>query len=144
MRYRHSARLLWVGSFLAAGIVATVIAAKGRLTIGAHPDGRITLPTGRALTPAGEHIEVKDRPLGMVLSPNGALMAVVTGSNFNPRALHIIDVASRTMKQTISIGNSFVGVGFSPSGDRIWVGGGAGNDVRTFKVQGDGSFVADG
>lgn len=144
MRYRPSTRLLWGAPLLAAGLVATVMTATGRLTIGVQPDGRIIVPTGRALTPAGEHIEVNDRPLGMVLSPNGALMAVVTGSNFNPRALHIIDVASRTLKQTISIGNSFVGVGFAPAGDRIWVGGGASNDVKTFKVQGDGSFVADG
>ena len=41
----------------------------------------------RALTPAGRHIEVNDRPLGMVLSPNGQSLAVVTGSNFDPRAL---------------------------------------------------------
>jgi YVTN family beta-propeller protein len=126
---------------VAAGIAAT---SMGLLSIGVQHDGSIIVPNGRALTPAGDHIEVNDRPLGMVLSPNGALMAVVTGSNFNPRALHILDVAGRSLKQTIGIGNSFVGVAFSPGGDRIYVGGGAGNDVRFFKQLADGSYAADG
>jgi hypothetical protein len=52
-----------------------------------------SVPTGAALTPAGDHIEVNDRPLQRA-EPNAALLAVVTGSNFNPRALHLIDVAS--------------------------------------------------
>jgi YVTN family beta-propeller protein len=144
-------RRVWqvsIVSLVAVGVIATFAATfaatKGELGIGVQPDGSIIVPTGRALTPAGTHIEVNDRPLGMVLSPDGALMAVVTGSNFNPRALHLIDVATRTLKQTISIPNSFVGVGFSPSGDRIWVGGGASNDVKIFRAQGDGSYVADG
>ena len=109
-----------------------------------QPDGRILVPNGQTLTPAGTHIEVNDRPLGMVVSPNGSLLAVVTGSNFNPRALHIIDLNTRTLKQTISIANSFVGVAFSPSGDTIYVGGGASNDVKIFKAAADGMFAADG
>ena len=129
---------------LVAGLVVAGRAATSRMNAGVQPDGRIIVPTGRALTPAGYHIEVNDRPLGMVLSPDAALLAVVTGSNFNPRALHLIDVAGRSLKQTISIGNSFVGVAFSPSGDQIWVGGGASNDVKVFKRQADGSYAADG
>ena len=146
MRYRVLSRQLWwLVPLVAVGLVVTAVAAKSKLiTVGIQPDGTILVPNGQALTPGGDYIEVNDRPLGMVLSPNGALMAVVTGSNFNPRALHIIDVARHTLKQTISIGNSFVGVGFSPSGDRIWVGGGAGNDVRTFRQLPDGSYTADG
>lgn len=80
----------------------------------------------------------------MVLSPNHRLLAVVTGSNFNPRALHLIDVNTRTLTQTIGIANSFVGVGFSPAGDRIYVGGGASNDVKMFPLTPAGTFAAAG
>lgn len=100
------------------------------VTVGVQEDGSIVIPNGRSITPAGEHIEVDDRPLGMVQSPRGDLLAVVTGSNFAPRALHLVDVASQTLKQTLPIANSFVGVAFSPAGDRIFVGGGASNDVK--------------
>ncbi|HEY1309093.1 MAG TPA: bifunctional YncE family protein/alkaline phosphatase family protein [Vicinamibacterales bacterium] len=146
MRFRVLSRQLWwLVPLVAVALVATAVTAKSKLiSVGLQPDGTILVPNGQALTPGGDYIEVNDRPLGMVLSPNGALMAVVTGSNFNPRALHIIDVARHTLKQTISIGNSFVGVGFSPSGDRIWVGGGAGNDARIFRQLPDGSYTADG
>src|SRR5262249_58169794 len=92
----------------------------------------------------GVDIEVNDRALGMVLNPRGDLLAVVTGSNFNPRALHLVDVGSKAVKQTIPIANSFVGVAFSPAGDKIYVGGGASNDVKFFSMTPAGTFAADG
>jgi len=119
-------------------------ALKHSPSIGVQPDESILIPTGQALTPAGHHIEVNDRPLGMVLSPHGEWLAVVTGSNFAPRALHIIDMASKTLKQTIAIGDSFVGVDFSPSGDTLYVGGGRNNDVKIFGLAPNGEFVAAG
>jgi hypothetical protein len=76
--------------FLCSVVVAIValigagLAIERIITVGVQRDDRIMTPTGRALTPAGSHIEVNDRPLGMVLSPDGNLLAVVTGSNFNP------------------------------------------------------------
>src|SRR5262245_64598274 len=108
---------------------ATAVAVHHPDVVGVQSDGSILVPNGQTLTPAGTHIEINDRPLGMVVSPNGALLAVVTGSNFNPRALHLIDLQTSTLKQTIAISNSFVGVAFSPAGDTIYVGGGASNDV---------------
>jgi YVTN family beta-propeller protein len=126
------------------GLVGTGIALKRSVLVGVQSDGSILVPTGQALTPAGDHIEVSDRPLGMVLSPNGELMAVVTGSNFGTRSLHIIDAHTNMLKQSISIGNSFVGVDFSPGGDRIYVGGGASNDVKFFALGPGGAFVPDG
>ena len=80
----------------------------------------------------------------MRLSPAGDLLAVVTGSNFNPRALHIIDAAARTLKQTISIGDSFVGVDFSPDSRTLYVGGGRNNDVKIFTMTPAGTFAAAG
>ena len=128
---------------LSSGLSATVFAARRLLSAGVQRDGSIVVPTGQTLTPAGLHIEVDDRPLGMVLSPTGAELAVVTGSNFNPRALHIVDTASKTLKQTIGIGDSFVGVDFSPTGDRIYVGGNTNNNVAIFSRAADGTFAAD-
>src|SRR4051812_22644650 len=107
---------------------------RGQVTIGVQPDDSIVIPTGQTLTPAGRHIEVNDRPLGMVVSPNGKLLAVVTGSNFNPRALYIVDLQTYTVKQMISIGDAFVGVDFSPGGNTIYVGGSRNNDIKIFTL----------
>src|SRR5262245_24426051 len=125
------------------GVGTTIIAVRNHPVVGAQSDGSYIVPTGQTLTPAGTHIEVNDRPLGMVVSPNGVLLAVVTASNFNSRALHIIDLQTRTVKQTIGINNSFVGVAFNPAGDTIYVGGGASNDVKIFKAT-NGVFAAAG
>ena len=45
----------------------------------------------------------------MVLSPDGRFLAVVTGSNFRPRALEIIDVKAQRLAQSLTLGRSFVG-----------------------------------
>src|SRR5262249_3809054 len=138
MRSKFTPRMV-VGFLLAASATgAAGFAVRQFVGAGVQPDGAILVPTGQALTPAGVHIEVNDRPLGMVLNPRGDLLAVVTGSNFNPRALHLVDVGSKAVKQTIPIANSFVGVAFSPAGDKIYVGGGASNDVKFFAQAPDG------
>ena len=137
-------RFVFATPLLVAGLVGTGVAYRHSLSIGFQPDGSIMISTGQALRPAGEHIEVSDRPLGMVLSPSGALLAVVTGANFGTRSLHIIDVPGQTLKQSISIGNSFVGVDFSPAGETLYVGGGASNDVKFFTQQATGLFAANG
>jgi YVTN family beta-propeller protein len=129
---------------LGASLAAAGFGVRHQIQIGVQRDGSIVVPNGQLLTPAGTHIEVNDRPLGMVLSPNHKTLAVVTGSNFNARALHLIDIDSRTLTQTVSISNSFVGVGFSPSGDTIYVGGGASNDVKIFTSGAGGVFAAAG
>src|SRR4029077_15146174 len=121
MRIRFAPRPLVWSSLVVVAAISAGFAFRRHPTVGMQPDGSILNPVGQLLTPAGTQIEVNDRPLGMVLSPNRQLMAVVTGSNFKSRALHLIDVYTRTLKQTIAIANSFVGVAFSPSGDKIYV-----------------------
>jgi YVTN family beta-propeller protein len=135
-------RFVVLALLVSTGVSASVYAARKLLSAGVQPNGSIVVPTGQTLTPAGSHIAVNDRPLGMVVSPDGTELAVVTGSNFSARALHIIDIATNTLKQTIGIGDSFVGVDFSPAGDRIYVGGNTNNNVAIFSRAADGTFAA--
>jgi YVTN family beta-propeller protein len=133
MTFRH--RVAIVSALLAAVALAF---SSGRIwKIGRQSDGSYLIPTGQFLTPAGTHIEVNDRPLGMVLSPDEKSLAVVTGSNFAPRALHIIDIASASVRQTLPLGDSFAGVAFSPSGDLLYVGGGQDHDIKVFHKSGE-------
>jgi YVTN family beta-propeller protein len=127
----------------ALGVGSTVYAVRHHQLVGVQPNGDILVPNGQTLTPAGTHIEINDRPLGMAVSRDGALLAVVTGSNFNPRALHLIDLQTHTLKQTVAITNSFVGIAFNPTGDTLYVGGGPSNDVKIFTST-DGVFAAAG
>jgi YVTN family beta-propeller protein len=108
--------------------------------IGVQPDGSILVSTGQRLTPAGLHLEVSDRPLGMVRSPDGHVLAVVTGSNFAPRSLHIIDISKKGVIQSIPVGDSFVGVAFDSSGNKLFVGGGHDDEVKMFERPVGGEF----
>lgn len=101
--------------------------------IGKQADGSYLLPTGQVVRPIGTHIEVNDRPLGMTLSPDGRVAAVVTASNFAPRALHLIDVAGEKLIQSLPIADSFTGVAFNQAGDTLYIGGGSSHAILIFK-----------
>ena len=124
-------KVVWAG--LAGCVLATLAATLAVYPrLGRQPDGAYLIPTGQRLTPAGRHVEVNDRPLGLALSPDGTRLAAVTGSNFAPRALHLIDTAGARVTQTIPLGNSFAGVAFSADGRNLYVGGGDAHDVKFF------------
>ena len=128
-------------------IAALSVAALGLVTtstVGPQPGGSYIVPNGQIITPAGTHLEVADRPLGLALSPDGNLLAAVTGSNFGPRQICLIDTRSGALAQTITIGNSFVGIAFHPNSLSLYVGGGADNNIKFFARQDDGTFRADG
>lgn len=124
-------------------VVALVATASLVLVIpGRQADGSYLIPTGQILTPAGISLEVNDRPLGLTLSPDGRWVAAVTGSNFAPRALHLIDVARKQVVETVRLGDSFVGVAFSADGSRLFVGGGQDQKLLRFRVA-EGKFTAE-
>src|SRR5262245_57057358 len=135
---RISVQLLTGALLLPVGAAALVALS----VVGAQQNGSILLPNGQTIVPAGSQVEVGDRPLGIAVSPDGTQAAVATASNFAPRALHIVDLATQTVAQTISIGNSFVGVAFSPDGNTLYVGGGADNDVKIFTRSAAGTWAA--
>ncbi len=121
-------------------VASAAVLRLARPTVGLQPDGSILIPTGQKITPAGTHIEVSDRPLGLVLSPDGRLLAVTTGSNFSPRHLHLIDTSARKVLQSLPIGDSFVGVAFDRQGQKIYIGGGRDQEVKILERQADGLF----
>ena len=125
---RMSAPMLIAGLLLPVGVAGFVAISL----VGVQPNGSILLPNGQTIVPAGTQIEVNDRPLGIAVSPDGIEAAVATASNFAPRAVHIINLATRTVAQTLSVGNSFAGIAYSADGKTLYVGGGADNDVKVF------------
>src|SRR5437588_7886568 len=136
-----------IAGFAAAVFVCLAAIATEHLSnprVGRQPDGTYIIPTGQRLTPAGHHIEVSDRPLGIGLSPDGSLMVVSTGSNFASRAIHVIDVSRQIVIQTIPVKDSFVGVAFSSDGRKLFIGGGAADNIRIFARDRDGRFQDDG
>jgi len=135
----HFKHLVWLSALLFLQVGVAAIATQ--LVVGPQPGGSVIVPNGQTITPAGLQIEVNDRPLGIAVSPDGNQAAVTTASNFAPRALHIIDLASQVVTQTISIGNSFVGLAYSPDGNTLYVGGGADQNIKIFARGAHGTWT---
>ena len=65
---RVSRPLAWVVvllTLLSAGFAGR----RNNAPVGVQPDGSILVPNGQALTPAGQHVEVNDRPLAIAVAP---------------------------------------------------------------------------
>lgn len=70
MRSRAFDRVAITGPIVTLGIGTTVLAIHHHRQVGLQQDGGIVVPTGQTITPAGTHIEVDDRSLGMAVSPD--------------------------------------------------------------------------
>ena len=140
--FKLSYRSSILPAFLVLGVASGFAVLSNIRNIGVQSDGRILIPTGQLLSPAGRHIEVNDRPLGMTISPDHTTLAVSTGSNFNPRAVHLIDLAQNRVMQTFPVGDSFVGIAFSNDGNTLYVGGSSNNDVKVLRRNANGAFAA--
>ena len=60
------ARTWLLGLAATAAVCAGAAALMQVGTAGKQSDGSYLIPTGQTLTPAGAHLEVNDRPLGLV------------------------------------------------------------------------------
>ncbi len=99
---------------------------------GPQTDGSILLPNGWSLTPAGEHIDVGDLPLGMALSPDGHYLAV-TNNGFGDQYVSLIDIATRQEVHRLPMKRSWLGLTFSPDGEFLFVAGGGDDLVEVFR-----------
>ena len=130
--------------FALVGVAALAVVSQPvwKRVVGRQPDGTYLLPTGQTVRPLGRIIEVNDRPLGIAMSPDGRMAAVVTGSNFSSRSLHLVDVQSAQVAQTLPIADSFTGVTFAADGNTLYVGGGSSNAVHVFTRSAGQPFAA--
>ncbi len=96
----------------------------------------VYLPNGWRASPAGQEAEVGPLPLSAVLSPDGRRMLVLS-SGFDPPSIAVIDTAGRRVLSRTPAGpDAWLGLAFSPKGDRVYVGGGAEAAVREYVFDG--------
>jgi len=95
---------------------------------GLRSDGSVLLPNQWTLTPTGEQIPVGDLPLAMALSPDGRYL-LVTNNGYADQYVSVIDVALRHEIGKIPMSESWLGLAFSPTGDRVYVSGGGTDEI---------------
>jgi YVTN family beta-propeller protein len=124
--------------------LAVVLALTGCGTSWGAPAGQGTagpgvgdtgvLPSGYAVTPAGQQIRLGDLPLGTAASPDGHWL-VVSNDGEGTQSLQVIDTATGTVAQTVPYPKPealFTGLAFSGDGHRLYASGGGNNKIRTY------------
>jgi YVTN family beta-propeller protein len=122
--------LLMFISFLLLGVVDLGCIVGGQVVLpGKISGGRVLLPNGWHLSPAGKQVEVGDTPLNFDIDPSGEY-AIVANNGEGDQTVSIVDLKSLTVSQTIPVRNSWLGIKFFDSGKKFALSGG--NDNRVF------------
>lgn len=99
--------------------------APGRLQ-----DGRILLPNGWILEPAGEPLALGDLPLGIDVTPDEHYAAIANSGG--EQNVFIIDLKTRKIVDTLNTGHTWLGVRFFDGGNQLAVSGGHRNVIFLF------------
>lgn len=88
--------------------------------------GGYALPNGWRVTPAGKSLETSDMVLNAVAAPDGqAVIAMHAG--YNPHGLDVVDTKTEEIVQRIPLKSAWLGMAWSPDGNRLFVSGGNAN-----------------
>ncbi|NUR75756.1 MAG: YncE family protein, partial [Thermoleophilia bacterium] len=129
------------------GIVAALAllvagAAVAALAVAEHAgpqgDGTAITPIGWRVTPAGNQLQVGERPLGLALAPDGKTL-LVSNDGLALQSLTVVDTAGSAASQTIQYPPPqalFIGVVFSPDGSHAYASAGSNEAIRTYSVSG--------
>jgi YVTN family beta-propeller protein len=132
-----------IGSFvmlilLSVGCASTAFVLRpGRLA-----DGRVLLPNGWLLSPAGRQVPVGELPLNMDMTPDGRYV-VVANNGTSEQSVSVIETSSWRIVQTIPVRASWLGVRFFEQGRKFLLSGGNENRVYLFTFDRGKAALAD-
>ena len=89
------------------------------------------LNSGWRVAPAGKQVPLDTFPMATALSPDGKYMLVLNGG-YRPPSISVLEIASATVVSRIGVPDAWLGLAFSPAGDRVYVGGGSKGSVFEF------------
>jgi DNA-binding beta-propeller fold protein YncE len=86
--------------------------------------GGFLLNSGWRLRPAGKQVPLSTLPMSAALSPDGKYILVLNGG-FLPPSIGVLDAAGAREISRTPVPDAWLGLTFSPKGDRVYVGGGS-------------------
>jgi DNA-binding beta-propeller fold protein YncE len=95
-----------------------------RERVGPQADGSFLLSSGWRLRPAGSQVAVDTLPMSLALAPGGKRLLVLN-AGYNPPSVSVLDVEGRRELSRTRVPDGWLGLAFSPKGDRVYVGGGS-------------------
>lgn len=92
--------------------------------VGPSPAGGFLLNSGWRLQPAGRQVPLDTLPMSAALSPDGRYLLVLNGG-YNPPTISVLDARAARELERVPVADAWLGLAFSPKGDRVWAGGGS-------------------
>ena len=102
-----------------------------REQVGPLPGGGFRLNSGWVLDPVGKQVPLDTLPMSTALSPDGKYLLVLNGG-YRPPSITVIDAASSAVTGRVPVADAWLGLTFTPRGDRVYVGGGSKASVFEF------------
>jgi YVTN family beta-propeller protein len=99
---------------------------------GQLPGGRVRLPNGWMLSPAGTSVEVGELPLNMDITPDERY-CIVTNNGTREQSISVIDLNSWSVVQNIPVRKAWLGLRFTENG--FLVSGGNDNRVDIYSFR---------
>jgi YVTN family beta-propeller protein len=118
-----------IAILLAAALLCSQPAPREQ--VGPLPGGGFLLNTGWRLEPAGKQIPLDTFPMSTALSPDGRYLLVLNGG-YNPPTISVLEAATGRETSRVRVADAWLGLTFSPKGDRVYVGGGSRASVFEF------------
>ncbi|HOK44784.1 MAG TPA: alkaline phosphatase family protein, partial [Bryobacteraceae bacterium] len=106
---------------------------------GPLPNGGFLLGSGWQLRPAGRQVPASTLPMSAAVSPDGKYLLVLNGG-YLPPSISVIDTATEREVGRTPVPDAWLGLAFSPKGDRVYVGGGC--QAAVFEFVFDGGKLA--
>jgi YVTN family beta-propeller protein len=92
--------------------------------VGPVPGGGFLLNSGWRLRPAGKQVALGTLPMATALSRDGKYLLVLNGG-YQPPSISVLDTAAAAETSRVPVADGWLGLTFSPKGDRVYVGGGS-------------------
>ncbi|MCU1238705.1 MAG: beta-propeller repeat protein [Candidatus Solibacter sp.] len=95
-----------------------------REQVGPLPNGSFLLNSGWRLDPVGRQVALDTFPMSSALSPDGKYLLVLNGG-YKPPTVSVIETATGQVTGSVRVADGWLGLAFTPAGDRVYVGGGS-------------------
>jgi YVTN family beta-propeller protein len=128
-------------SFIALLLAAALLCSQPapREQVGPLPGGGFLLNSGWRLEPAGKQIPLDTFPMSTALSPDGRYLLVLNGG-YKPPTISVLEAATGRETSRVPVADGWLGLTFTPKGDRVYVGGGSRAAVFEFSFA-DGTLA---
>jgi YVTN family beta-propeller protein len=114
---------IWLAAPLAAVSLWSAAAAPPERP-GPLPSGAALLADGWRLRPAGRQVPLSAFPMSSALSRDGKYLLVLNAGS-EPPSISVLDTSTAVETSRVPVPGAWLGLTFTPRGDRVYAGGGA-------------------